>query len=231
MTALDPKRAFDVAVSAVSLVVLSPLLIVVAVAIPLSSPGPAIYRARRVGKDGELFTMFKFRTMHVGAGGSSVTTGDDPRIFPLGKLLRRLKIDELPQLFNVLRGDMSIVGPRPEDPEVVSEHYTPVQRETLSVRPGLTSPGSIYYYVSGEDTLLGDEAEREYLERIMPTKLAIDLVYVNEASLLYDLGVIWRTAVVIAKKALGRTDIELPAEVGRATTRAPGPSDPIGGHR
>jgi len=197
------KRTFDVAASAVALLILAPVILAVAVVIPLVSPGPALYRARRVGRNGELFTMFKFRTMHEGSGGSSVTTEDDPRVFPLGRWLRRLKIDELPQLLNVLKGDMSVVGPRPEDPEVVARHYTPAQRETLSVRPGLTSPGSIYYYLSGEDTLSGEEAERDYLERIMPKKLAFDLRYVEEASLANDLRVIWRTVRVIVMKALG----------------------------
>ncbi len=210
------KRLFDVAVSAVALALLSPVLLVVALLIPAASPGPAIYRARRVGLGGRTFTMYKFRTMHVNAGGSSVTTGDDPRVFPLGRWLRRLKVDELPQLVNVLKGDMSIVGPRPEDPEVVADHYTELQRGTLAVRPGLTSPGSIFFYASGEDTLTGPEAEAEYLRRIMPTKLAVDLVYVREASLAYDLEVIARTAGVILAKAAGRSTFPEPREVRRA---------------
>lgn len=210
------KRAFDVLLSGAALMVLSPLLAAVAVAVPLASPGPALYRARRVGLNGAPFTMYKFRTMHVGGAGAPITAGDDPRVFPLGKLLRRLKVDELPQLVNVLKGDMSIVGPRPEDPDIVARHYSPAHMETLAVRPGLTSPGSVYYYAVGEETLRHGDAVDAYVERLLPVKLALDLVYVREASLAYDLALVVRTAAVIAARAAGRRRFPDPPELARA---------------
>lgn len=210
------KRAFDVLLSGAALLVLSPLLAAVAVAVPLASPGPALYRARRVGLNGAPFTMYKFRTMHVGGAGAPITAGDDPRVFPLGKLLRRLKVDELPQLVNVLKGDMSIVGPRPEDPDIVARHYSPAHMETLAVRPGLTSPGSVYYYAVGEETLRHGDAVDAYVERLLPVKLALDLVYVREASLAYDLALVVRTAAVIAARAAGRRRFPDPPELARA---------------
>ncbi len=209
------KRALDVVLSATALLLLSPLLAAVAVAVPLASPGPAIYRARRAGVGGRPFTMYKFRTMHVG-GGAPITAGDDPRVFPLGRLLRRLKVDELPQLFNVLKGDMSIVGPRPEDPDIVARHYAPMHMETLAVRPGLTSPGSVYYYAVGEETLRHGDAVDAYVERLLPVKLALDIVYVREASLAYDLSLVLRTAAVIAARAAGRRRFPDPPELRRA---------------
>ena len=210
------KRAFDVLLSGAALMVLSPLLAAVAVAVPLASPGPALYRARRVGLNGAPFTMYKFRTMHVGGAGAPITAGDDPRVFPLGKLLRRLKVDELPQLVNVLKGDMSIVGPRPEDPDIVARHYSPAHMETLAVRPALTSPGSVYYYAVGEETLRHGDAVDAYVERLLPVKLALDLVYVREASLAYDLALVVRTAAVIAARAAGRRRFPDPPELARA---------------
>lgn len=210
------KRAFDVLLSASALLVLSPVLATVAVAVPLVSPGPAIYRARRVGLGGREFTMYKFRTMHVGRGGAPITAGDDPRIFPLGRVLRKLKIDELPQLFNVLKGDMSIVGPRPEDPGIVAQHYSPAHMETLAVRPGLTSPGSVYYYAAWEDSLKHGDAVNAYVDQLLPVKLALDLVYVREQSLTYDLSLILRTAAVILARAAGRRSFAEPSEMRRA---------------
>lgn len=210
------KRALDVLLSAAALVALSPLLAAVAVAVPLASQGPAFYRARRVGLNGREFTMFKFRTMHVHGGGAPITAEDDPRVFPLGRWLRKLKVDELPQLFNVLRGDMSIVGPRPEDPDIVARHYTDAYRETLAVKPGLTSPGSVYYYAVGEETLQHGDAVDAYVERLLPVKIALDRVYVREASVPYDVSLILRTAAVILARAAGRRRFPDPPELRRA---------------
>src|SRR5437870_10188405 len=140
------KRLFDIVFSLLGLGILWPVLLISAAGMGLTSRGPILYRARRVGRNGEEFTMHKFRTMHHGDGGRSraVTAARDPRVFAFGSVLRRLKLDELPQLFDVLRGKMSFVGPRPEDPRIVREHYTTWHLETLRVRPGLASPGSIY---------------------------------------------------------------------------------------
>jgi lipopolysaccharide/colanic/teichoic acid biosynthesis glycosyltransferase len=221
------KRLFDVTLASVSLVLLSPLLAAVALGIRLASPGPVLYRARRVGRGGDEFVMHKFRTMHVRSGqGSVITAANDGRLFPLGALLRATKIDELPQLYDVLRGKMSIVGPRPEDPKIVAGHYTPEQWETLAVLPGLASPGSIYHYTHGDRYLHDDDPEGSYCEGLLPVKLALDLEYVRRASFLYDLQVIRRTAWVIACVSLGKRDFPDPPELARAPrSAAPGSFD------
>jgi hypothetical protein len=149
-----------------------------------------------------------------------VTAETDPRVFPFGALLRRLKIDELPQLLNVLRGEMSIVGPRPEDPELVTRHYAPVHWETLAVRPGLASPGSIYNATHGARWLEGPDPERRYLEALLPLKLALDLVYVRRASLRYDLAIIGRTLGLLAGQLAGRTTFPDPPELAEALALA-----------
>ncbi len=196
------KRAFDVLVSAVALIVLSPLLILLAGAVRLTSRGTALYRARRVGRNGQSFELFKFRSMVADADkhGPGITTRADARITPLGRVLRRSKLDELPQLLNVLRGEMSFVGPRPEDPRYVAL-YTPEQRRILSVRPGITSLASLEYRHE-EELLVGDQWEQQYIHTIMPAKLAIDLRYADHASLLQDLSIITRTVLSLV---FGRT--------------------------
>jgi lipopolysaccharide/colanic/teichoic acid biosynthesis glycosyltransferase len=162
--------------------------------------------------------MYKFRTMHVnhGPAGSCITAQNDARVFAFGSWLRRLKIDELPQLMNILRREMAIVGPRPEDPKIVEAHYTSDHLETLNILPGLSSPGSIYYYTHGEKTLNGEDPEGFYVERLLPTKLAIDIVYVREASVLYSLNVILRTTWVILAMALGKRHFPEPPELNKA---------------
>ncbi|MBC7185751.1 MAG: sugar transferase [Calditrichaeota bacterium] len=191
------KRVFDVVVSALVVLVALPLWALVALAIKLDSPGPVFHRARRIGKDGQPFTLYKFRTMVDGADtqGPRITRRDDPRISRVGRLLRRMKIDEMPQLLNVLKGEMSIVGPRPEDPRYAA-HYTPEQRRVLSVRPGMASPAFIKY--RHEEEILaraGETWEQVYLTQILPEKLRMDLDYVRQQSLLYDLKVFGRAAL------------------------------------
>ena len=143
--------------------------------------------------------MFKLRTMRVShaPGGSVITAKHDPRLIPMARWMRRFKLDELPQLINILKGDMAFVGPRARHPRIVSSYRTPTQRETLLVLPGLTSPGSIYALTHGENVLDSDDPETVYLTRVLPTKLALDVVYVREASLAYDLRIIFRTVGVI----------------------------------
>lgn len=199
------KRAFDIVVSLVVLVLVMPLLIVAAAGVVIASPGPVFYRAQRVGRDGRLFEMLKLRTMHLAVGGSVITSRSDPRIFPLGGLLRKLKIDEFPQFWNVLVGDMAIVGPRPEDLKIVRDHYTPWMKETLRIRPGITSIGSIYYYAEGELLIDDDNPERCYVERVLPSKLAVERAYMDRATFLTDLWWVCMTAVSVAMMALGRT--------------------------
>lgn len=213
------KRLADIVLALIMLLLSSPMMLVAAVGIWVSSPGPVVYRARRVGRNGKRFTMYKFRTMEVssGAGSSRITAQDDRRVFPFGAWLRRLKIDELPQLFNILRGDMSVVGPRPEDPAVVDQHYAPAHMDTLLAPPGLASPGSIYNYTHGERQLRDRrDVEAYYLEHLLPLKLALDLVYVREASLRFDLRIMVRTIWVILCRGLGRCNFPEPAEMARA---------------
>lgn len=199
------KRAFDILASALGLIVLSPLFLLIAILVRMISPGPAIYRATRVGRNGRLFTLYKFRSMVVNADkqGSAITTADDHRITRIGRVLRRGKLDELPQLYNVLRGDMSLVGPRPEDPHYVA-FYTPEQRKVLSVRPGITSLASLTYR-DEESILKGGEWERNYLHVVMPAKLAIDMEYAEKATLIHDVVLIFRTIYWIVQSSMALT--------------------------
>jgi lipopolysaccharide/colanic/teichoic acid biosynthesis glycosyltransferase len=211
------KRLFDLVVSGVALVLLAPVFLIAAASIRLSSPGPILFRAPRVGRGGTLFVMHKFRTMRQGsASGSPITGARDPRVFLAGRILRSLKIDELPQLYDVFAGRMSIVGPRPEDPRIVERHYTALGRETLTVLPGLASPGSIYNYTHGDTDLDTDDPEASYVANLLPIKLALELVYVRRATLAYDVRLILRTAVTIAQVAAGRRRFPDPAELDEA---------------
>jgi len=211
------KRALDILLAGVALLVAAPLLALAALGIRLAGPGPILYRARRVGQHERPFTMYKLRTMRVGQAYTSVITAkDDPRVFPFGALLRRTKLDELPQLYNVLRGDMAMVGPRPEDPQMVEQFYAPLHRETFRVLPGLTSPGSIYAYTHGEAQLDVRDPHGSYADRLLPLKLALDLVYVRRASLGYDLALISRTAWMLGTALLGRRTFPLPRELSDA---------------
>jgi lipopolysaccharide/colanic/teichoic acid biosynthesis glycosyltransferase len=170
------RRVFDVVVSVVGLIVLAVPFAVIAVAVRLSSPGPAIYRQRRIGRGGREFWLYKFRTMRPGEGGMQVTVRGDERVTPLGRRLRPAKLDEFPQLWNVLRGDMSVIGPRPEVERFV-RHYTPEQARLLRQTPGLAGLAQLVY--PHEADLLSGCADPEavYLREIMPRKIAIDLQY------------------------------------------------------
>jgi lipopolysaccharide/colanic/teichoic acid biosynthesis glycosyltransferase len=211
------KRVLDVVLAGVALAAAAPLLAVAAVGIRLAGPGPILYRAQRVGQHSRPFTMYKLRTMRVRqAYPTAITARHDPRVFPFGAWLRRTKLDELPQLYNILRGDMAIVGPRPEDPRMVERFYAPLYYETFRVPPGLTSPGSIYAYTHGEAELDARDPEGCYGERLLPLKVALDLVYVRRASLGYDLALIARTAWMLGTALLGRRDFPLPPELADA---------------
>ena len=215
------RRLFNLCVAIPTLLGISPILLLAALGIRLSSPGPILYRALRVGRGGRTFTMFKLRTMHCRTvAGSSITSSNDPRVFTVGRILRAFKIDELPQLLNVVKGDMAIVGPRPEAPDIVERHYTPDYRRSLAVAPGLTSPGSIFYYTHGEQLLADGEAEEFYVARLLPLKMTIDLEYLTHASLWSDDGVIFSTASVLIQKALGRKHFPTPAGLELAVTAA-----------
>lgn len=192
------RRTVDVLAASVGLVAASPLLLAVGLAVRLGSPGPALFRQERVGADGSPFTMLKFRTMKTDAeaAGPSVSGNDDPRVTRVGALLRRTKLDELPQLVNVLRGDMTLIGPRAEVPRYV-EHYTAEERETLSVRPGLTGPGGIWFTVSQAAELDGEaDPEQVYVDRQLHEKLALDLDYLRSRTLPRDLRILAQTVGV-----------------------------------
>jgi lipopolysaccharide/colanic/teichoic acid biosynthesis glycosyltransferase len=194
------KHLFDVPASLAGLVILSPLFALIAVAIKLDSPGPVFFRGRRVGRNGCLFDIYKFRSMVVDADrkGPGITTAGDPRITRVGNTLRRTKLDELPQLINVVRGEMSLVGPRPEDARYVAL-YTSEQRRVLSVRPGITSPASLRFRQE-EDLLRGEGWRRVYREQVLPAKLQIELDYLERASLWRDLGILVQTVLALVPR-------------------------------
>lgn len=192
------KRLFDLVMSALGLLLLSPLLAVIALLVKLDGPGSCLYKGLRVGKDGQLFFMYKFRTMVKGPAnpGPRITCRDDPRVTRLGRVLRKRKLNELPQLINVLRGEMSLVGPRPEDPHYVAL-LTPEQRRVLSVRPGVTSPASILYR-DEESMLTLATLEEMYVSVIMPHKLEIDLQYIENQSFFIDLNILlWTFSALV----------------------------------
>ena len=193
------KRIFDLLASTLGLLFLSPLFLLVAVAIKVKMPGPVFYRAERIGKGGKPFPMWKFRSMRVGADkvGPRITTKDDERVTPLGRWLRKSKIDEIPQLINVILGEMSIVGPRPEDPEYVSRYDTH-QRGVLCVRPGITSPASLKYYYE-EYLLEPSNLDDAYVSDILPQKIQIELDYIQSQNLWLDFRVILKTLFAVAK--------------------------------
>ena len=191
------KRACDGLMSLIILFLLSPLFVSIGLLIKLDSAGAVFYRGKRIGKDGKPFWMYKFRTMKdvLADTGPRVTARDDPRVTRIGRILRDTKLNELPQFINVLKGEMSLVGPRPEDPRYV-ELYTPEQRRVLSVKPGVTSVASIIY--CDEETMLSqDTLEDTYVNIIMPDKLRLDMEYIDHRSFLVDLDILFRTCLVL----------------------------------
>ncbi|MBC7350131.1 MAG: sugar transferase [Candidatus Aminicenantes bacterium] len=197
---IDSKRLFDIIISIIGLILSLPLMMCLALFIKKEDRGPVFYRANRVGKNGELFNIYKFRTMVVDAdkkGGPSASD-DDPRITKIGKVLRKYKLDESPQLINVLRGEMSIVGPRPEVPQEV-EIYTDEEKRILSVKPGITDYASIHFNNEGEILKGSSNPHEAYRKMIRPTKLRLALQYVDDHSFLIDLNIIIKTILIIIK--------------------------------
>lgn len=188
------KRIFDLLVSVIMSVILLPLLMVLALGVKFSSKGPVFYMQERIGKNLQPFRIFKFRTMFVDADKKGLLTvgGRDPRVTSFGYFLRKYKLDELPQLFNVVFGEMSLVGPRPEVKRYV-DMYSKEQLKVLEVKPGITDYASIEY--SNENEILGKAADPEkmYIDEIMPAKLKLNLKYVKEQSFLVDLKIIFST--------------------------------------
>jgi lipopolysaccharide/colanic/teichoic acid biosynthesis glycosyltransferase len=189
---VDSKRAFDLVLGSLGLAAASPILAGVFAATRLSGDrGPMFYRARRVGEGGRIITVFKIRTMAVDSAGSRLTGPDDPRVTPVGRMLRRYRLDELPQLINVVRGDMSLVGPRPEDPSFV-DLSNPLHRRVFSARPGITGLAQLAFHDEAE-RLGGPDAERRYREEILPAKLRLDAEYLDRRTTLLDLKILVRT--------------------------------------
>lgn len=207
---LRPRSTFDLVVAGAGLFLLSPLLAAIALVIRLQSAGPVIYRQVRVGYLGAPFTILKFRTMVAGADrmGGSVTTSTDARITPLGRVLRRTKLDELPQLWNVVRGEMALVGPRPDVPEVVA-NYTEQMRRVLDVPPGITSVASLE--LVDEERLLADAADPDgfYQDVLVPAKVRIAMAHVDDRSLRFELLTLWHTVVAALRRAVGAANAGL----------------------
>ena len=208
------RRLVDILLALFLLCATSPLFVLAALGIRLSSSGPILFRATRIGLHGEPFTLHKFRTMsvHTLGSGPAITGRHDARVFPFGALLRRTKVDELPQLIDVLRGKMAIVGPRPENPEIVARYYNERQRQTLAARPGMTSPGALFNYTHGDD-YLGEDVERDYIRRLLPVKLELELVYVQNQSWRYDIWIMLRTIATIARILVGQRRFQEPPEL------------------
>ncbi|WP_284615617.1 sugar transferase [Aquabacterium humicola] len=196
------KRLFDLIVSLVALLLLSPLLLLVALAIRVDSGGPVFFRQERIGRHGRPFRIHKFRTMVADAPerGPAVTVGRDERITRLGHLLRHYRLDELPQLIDVLKGDMSLVGPRPEVPRYVAHYPEPLRAQVLAVRPGITDPASLEHLDEAALLAAADDPEREYVEVILPNKLKRQAAYAARATLASDLAVLLRTVRLLISR-------------------------------
>jgi lipopolysaccharide/colanic/teichoic acid biosynthesis glycosyltransferase len=190
---LDGKRLFDVIVSGLLLVITSPLLAALVAAIRLDSPGPALFRQERVGREGQTFRIHKFRTLRRDSPGALLSSARDGRITRVGGLLRRSKLDELPQLLDVLAGHMSLVGPRPEVPRYVEFWPAEYQYAILSVRPGITDPASILLRNEGDLLAMAADPEQYYIEKLLPRKVALYVEYVKNRTFLGDLRILGRT--------------------------------------
>jgi lipopolysaccharide/colanic/teichoic acid biosynthesis glycosyltransferase len=193
------KRLFDIVGAFLGLVILTPVYIVIAILVKMDSPGPVFFKGKRIGQHGKPFDLLKFRSMVPDAPnkGAAITAGDDPRITRIGRVLRKTKLDELPSFWNVLKGEMSLVGPRPEAPSWV-EKYTHEQRAVLTVKPGITGLAQIKY--RNEEALLNQaHLEQDYL-KIMNDKLNIDLGYIQNQSFLLDLRILFGTALSLFRK-------------------------------
>ncbi|AQP48800.1 sugar transferase [Tessaracoccus aquimaris] len=193
------KRAFDVLASVLGLLALSPVFVAVSLAVWLQDRGPVFFRQERVGRNGEMFKIHKFRSMRVSNAGSLVTSAHDDRITPVGRFLRASKLDELPQLIDVLEGTMSIVGPRPEVQRYVDLWEPGARNEILSVRPGISDPAAIAYRNEQEELAESSDPERHYVEVILPRKVAMYREYVRHQSFIGDLRLIFQTLAAVVK--------------------------------
>jgi len=216
------KRCFDAVVAATLLAGLSPLILAVAIAIKLDSRGPVLYRAKRVGRGGSELQMLKFRKMHSAAEGSALTLACDERFTRIGRWLARSKIDEIPQLWNVLRGEMSLIGPRPEDGQFVANRPDDFVI-TLLVKPGITGLSQLAF-ARESDILDPSDRERDYVMRILPQKLELDSLYARRSTFAMDLAILAWTLVY----TVSRTDVAVDRTTGRMSRRTPRDVRPIG---
>lgn len=210
------RRITDIVVALIVLSLLTPLLLVVGLAIVISSPGNPFYRGWRVGKNGRRFRLWKFRTMVRNAVqiGPAITVRNDSRITPLGRLLRKTKLDELPQFLNVMAGEMTLVGPRPEAPEIV-DLYDGQQRNVLLVKPGVTGLVQLKWADESEEIPQGDGDNRYYIENLLDKKLQVDLEYLRTRTSLTDAQIVWRTAALILRRL-----VSIPLKYRRSTSAA-----------
>lgn len=203
------KRIFDIIAALLGILISSPLWLIAAIGIVLSDPGPVFFYARRIGKDDREFCMWKFRSMRVPRKESEKSEAsfkaDTDRIFPFGHVIRSLKIDELPQLLNILFGSMSIVGPRPVSVDQVKVMRHGVNRITGSVRPGLTGPAALYDYIYGDNV----EDEEEYEKLVLPTRLALEAYYPSHMSFLFDVKMVWYTVVCVLFTLFHKTPVKI----------------------
>ncbi len=206
---LFAKRVFDIVASLLGLIVTSPIWLIAIIGVFVSDPGPVFYVAKRIGKDNKEFSMYKFRSMRRGKANESVFRGEESRIFPFGKFIRATKIDELPQLLCCLVGTMSVIGPRPAAKDQMSFTRAGEFAIASSVKPGLSGPGALYDYIYG-DTVDGEE---EYEEKVLPTRLALEVYYVHNCSIWYDIKMIWRTVICIFAIVLGKKPLKILAEL------------------
>lgn len=197
------KRFFDIVLCSIAVIVLSPIFLITAIAIKISSPGPVFYYSNRTTKGHKSFQFYKFRSMHVTSSDKGMFVADKERLFTVGKIIRRLKIDELPQLINVIKGDMSIVGPRPMPWDTVDSTYYGKYQKILSVRPGLTSAASLFDYTVG-DTYTDNNL---YIKEVLPYKLEMEMLYVEKEGFVYDTSLIWRTIITILAVLLKKREL------------------------
>ena len=209
------KRLIDIFLCTISLVILSPIFLFTAIAIKVSSPGPVFYYSERTGKNHVSFHFYKFRSMHVTNADKGLFVADQDRLFTVGKIIRRLKIDELPQLINVIQGKMSIVGPRPMPSDTVDSIYYGPYQKILEVRPGLTSAASLFDYTVGDMCTDNDT----YMKEILPVKLDLELLYVKKQCFTYDVNLVWRTLKTIVQVLFGKTVFKEQPEVAAIRER------------
>ena len=205
-----PRRVLDLLITGTAFVLLLPLLVLLALLVMMTSPGPVIFRQERIGQGGSPFTLLKFRTMRAGTSGPKVTTSDDGRLTPIGKLLRLAGLEELPQLINVLRGEMTLVGPRPETPDLAMR-YPSGCGAVFEHRPGLTGPAAVRLRDRDQLRSSGEDLEDYYLQVVVPAKVAVDLEFLAAPTLLRTLGVIAETFLYIVTG--GRTHRAVPIGV------------------